>query len=219
MMDITEWSMIRNSTRRSSISCPVEYKASGNREVCGYKNIQMLNSAIQDRYDVELGNGIVSIKNQIEMAWCNGYDPEGAKHFNFKLRDDEWIGTTEVAVYYHSLGFKTTVFDFHKPTFGKQHQLLAQMVCEYFGQGAGVNLTKKLPLYLQHQGHSRTIVGVEYLNSGVNLLIFDPARPLKSLNQARVPVDRLDHEQYSLLRIDGRDSDFDGKILTSTRIP
>ena len=37
------------------------------------------------------------------------------------------------------------------------------------------------PLYLQHQGHSRTIVGVEVMkrsdggNGGVRLLVFDPS--------------------------------------------
>ena len=35
------------------------------------------------------------------------------------------------------------------------------------------------PLYFQHQGHSRTIVGVEVMKSdgggGVRLLVFDPS--------------------------------------------
>lgn len=35
----------------------------------------------------------------------------------------------------------------------------------------------KMPLYLQHQGHSRTIVGVEVTKAQeVNLLLFDPGR-------------------------------------------
>ena len=33
------------------------------------------------------------------------------------------------------------------------------------------------PLYFQHAGHSRTIVGIEYLKSGqINLLLFDPSK-------------------------------------------
>ncbi|RKP37900.1 peptidase family C78-domain-containing protein [Dimargaris cristalligena] len=38
-----------------------------------------------------------------------------------------------------------------------------------------VVLTDRLPLYLQHQGHSRTIIGYEYTPRGrVNLLVYDP---------------------------------------------
>ncbi|KAF9978314.1 hypothetical protein BGZ73_002905 [Actinomortierella ambigua] len=37
--------------------------------------------------------------------------------------------------------------------------------------------TRKPPLYLQHQGHSRTIVGIEVLRPGLyTLLVFDPGR-------------------------------------------
>ncbi|KAF9165414.1 hypothetical protein DFQ26_000159 [Actinomortierella ambigua] len=52
------------------------------------------------------------------------------------------------------------------------------------GQGLGggrrtaaVVQTRKPPLYLQHQGHSRTIVGIEVVRPGVyTLLVFDPSR-------------------------------------------
>lgn len=40
-----------------------------------------------------------------------------------------------------------------------------------------VFITNKPPLYLQHQGHSRTVVGIELLKSGKrNLIMFDPGR-------------------------------------------
>lgn len=40
-----------------------------------------------------------------------------------------------------------------------------------------VVVTDRMPLVLQHQGHSRTIVGFEKLKSGsVNLLCFDPSK-------------------------------------------
>jgi Peptidase family C78 len=38
-------------------------------------------------------------------------------------------------------------------------------------------ISDRAPLYFQHSGHSRTIVGVERLKSGtVNFLIFDPSK-------------------------------------------
>jgi Peptidase family C78 len=43
--------------------------------------------------------------------------------------------------------------------------------------GSVVRTTDKMPLYLQHQGHSRTVVGIEVARNGeMYLLVFDPAR-------------------------------------------
>ena len=40
-----------------------------------------------------------------------------------------------------------------------------------------VYTTNKPPLYLQHAGHSRTVIGVELLDNGKrNLIVFDPGR-------------------------------------------
>ena len=44
------------------------------------------------------------------------------------------------------------------------------------GRGEVVRQTRKLPLILQHSGHSRTIVGYEETHRGTNLLLFDPGR-------------------------------------------
>ena len=39
-----------------------------------------------------------------------------------------------------------------------------------------ITITEKMPLILQHNGHSRTVVGFEVDKTGVtNLLLFDPA--------------------------------------------
>lgn len=44
-------------------------------------------------------------------------------------------------------------------------------------QNKTVYITNRPPLYLQHQGHSRTVVGIELLKSGKrNLIMFDPGR-------------------------------------------
>lgn len=38
-------------------------------------------------------------------------------------------------------------------------------------------ITERMPLVLQHQGHSRTIVGFEKTKNGkINLLLFDPGK-------------------------------------------
>ncbi|PWA70528.1 peptidase C78, ubiquitin fold modifier-specific peptidase 1/ 2 [Artemisia annua] len=67
----------------------------------------------------------------------------------------------------------------------KGHQLLFNWVRSYFSDSnmttkSGVIVTQKAPLYFQHDGHSRTIVGIQLkrLPNGTdqhNLLILDPA--------------------------------------------
>lgn len=42
--------------------------------------------------------------------------------------------------------------------------------------GTPVQMTGKQPLYLQHDGHSRTVVGVDVGKGGEWLLIFDPGK-------------------------------------------
>lgn len=43
-------------------------------------------------------------------------------------------------------------------------------------KGSPVQKTHKQPLYLQHQGHSRTVIGVDVGKGGEWLLLFDPGR-------------------------------------------
>lgn len=47
-------------------------------------------------------------------------------------------------------------------------------------RGTAVHQTSKQPLYLQHQGHSRTVVGVDMTKNGNWLLIFDPSKSVSS---------------------------------------
>ena len=61
------------------------------------------------------------------------------------------------------------------------HEVLLLAVGEYFSDDRVFDLdekivvTEKPPIYLQHHGHSMTIVGLEVKNSGaVNLVVFDP---------------------------------------------
>eukprot|EP01112_Ceratiomyxa_fruticulosa_P012161 TRINITY_DN3355_c0_g1_i1.p1 TRINITY_DN3355_c0_g1~~TRINITY_DN3355_c0_g1_i1.p1 ORF type:complete len:464 (-),score=87.68 TRINITY_DN3355_c0_g1_i1:290-1627(-) len=67
-----------------------------------------------------------------------------------------------------------------------------------------------LPIYLQHQGHSRTIIGVEKSKSGeLFLLILDPSESIasffndkatfRSLSLIRYPLSSLNHKQYQIV--------------------
>ncbi|KAH6832093.1 hypothetical protein C2S53_007930 [Perilla frutescens var. hirtella] len=78
----------------------------------------------------------------------------------------------------------------------KGHQALAQWVWNYFSRSNAdksgnhhVVLSEKSPLYFQHDGHSRTIVGIQAKpqKNGMrqyNLLILDPAEKTRALEKS-----------------------------------
>lgn len=150
---------------------------------------------------------ICQFQEIIEKAWAQGYDPDGAEHFNKKLVGSrKWIGTTEIFAVFTFLGVKVKMFDFPRATGPKEtHTALIRWVKNYFeadalepeeGETSGkkrqrdafekimvtggqsVKQTEKQPLFLQHQGHSKVIVGIELASKGrdASLLVFDPSR-------------------------------------------
>ncbi|KAF9200271.1 hypothetical protein BGZ49_009529 [Haplosporangium sp. Z 27] len=144
---------------------------------------------------------ITEIQQQIEFAWENGFDAPGAQQLDHKVTDTgKWIGTTEVWSVLSSLGIRCNILDFHTPTGPKgSHPAMLSAIYNYFRKPAWSPLeapqklsfqdytqfdcdqkiiqTSKPPLYIQHQGHSRTVIGIEVLTTGeLNLLVFDPGR-------------------------------------------
>ena len=63
-----------------------------------------------------------------------------------------------------------------------KHDLLStenpiKTVKEALHGASPVMITDRMPLILQHSGHSRTVIGFEKSKNGdINLLIFDPSR-------------------------------------------
>ncbi|KAI8876590.1 DUF1671-domain-containing protein [Backusella circina FSU 941] len=153
---------------------------------CGYRNCQMLMSFLERHeqdgdYLLKHVPDITGLQVLIEEAWKEGFDPSGAAQLKHSvLRTRKWIGTTEVYTLLAYLGIRSTIIDFHNPGPGKLHTKLMDWVQSYFMEGESnehVHITNKPPLYLQHQGHSRTIIGIEVLKSGKrNLIMFDPGR-------------------------------------------
>ncbi|KAF9574484.1 hypothetical protein EC968_006289 [Mortierella alpina] len=144
---------------------------------------------------------INDLQCQLEYAWQNGFDPPGAEQLRHKVEGTKkWIGTTEAWSVLCSLGIRCSILDFHTPTGPNgTHPAMLAAVYDYFrspawspliapgslqvadlvqsGVDQQVIQTAKPPLYMQHQGHSRTIIGIEIqMNGEVNLLVFDPGR-------------------------------------------
>ncbi|KAG0749565.1 hypothetical protein G6F57_004178 [Rhizopus arrhizus] len=168
---------------------------------CGYRNCQMLMSFLEKEkqdgdYLLKQVIDISSIQLLLEKAWQEaGFDPLGAKQLkNHVFKTRKWIGTTEVYTLLAYLGIRSTIIDFHQPGPQKLHKDMFDWIQSYFTsnittkKGKKVYTTHRPPLYLQHQGHSRTVVGIEILKSGKrNLIIFDPGRRmLRSFTKKRI---------------------------------
>ncbi|XP_016378921.1 zinc finger with UFM1-specific peptidase domain protein-like isoform X2 [Sinocyclocheilus rhinocerous] len=198
---------------------------------CGYRNFQMLLSSLHRMEQYKLlpvsVPSIPRVQALIEEAWGQGADPQGASHFNHRLQGTRaWIGATEIYAVLTSLSVKAKIMDFHKPTGpGDTHPRLSEWVKQYFSHSAsrGARLPPKIvqttlpPIYLQHQGHSRSIVGVEQkVNGNLCLLLFDPGcapkemRKMLSQDTAATVVRRvrkfpgsLKHRQYQVVAVEG----------------
>ncbi|KAG1948055.1 zinc finger-containing ubiquitin peptidase [Pimephales promelas] len=198
---------------------------------CGYRNFQMLLSSLHrmEQYNLLPVSvpSIPRVQAMIEEAWAQGADPQGASHFKNRLQGTRaWIGATEIYAVLTSLSVKARIVDFHKPTGpGDTHLRMFEWVKQYFSHSASrsarlppkVVQTTLPPLYLQHQGHSRSIVGVEQkVNGNLALLLFDPEfapgeiRRALSKNTVATMVRRmrklpsgLKHRQYQVVAVEG----------------
>ncbi|KAI9023324.1 peptidase family C78-domain-containing protein [Hyaloraphidium curvatum] len=218
--------------------------------LCGYRNLQTLLSAllvhpgVEDRLLRILGSRGVptvrQIQEAIEKAWAGGFDPAGRKHFDGKLVGTrKWIGATEAAVFLIHLGFRAKVVDFHKPTGPmRTHPRLVEFAFDYFARDAplrpGVSKVDRLPLYFQHQGHSRTIAGVRWDGNGhggadmdCSLLVLDPGkRGEVTAAEATVTGEQLSRNaQYQIVEVAALEFDSEaervagGREIRSVRIP
>nr|XP_012315855.1 zinc finger with UFM1-specific peptidase domain protein isoform X2 [Aotus nancymaae]XP_012315856.1 zinc finger with UFM1-specific peptidase domain protein isoform X2 [Aotus nancymaae] len=196
---------------------------------CGYRNFQMLLSSLlqNDAYnDCLKGMSIPcipKIQSMIEDAWKEGFDPQGASQLNNRLQGTKaWIGACEIYILLTSLRVKCHIVDFHKSTgpLGT-HPCLFEWILNYYSSEAEgspkVVCTSKPPIYLQHQGHSRTVIGIEEKkNRTLCLLIFDPGCPSRemqkllkqdieasSLKQLRKSMGNLKHKQYQIVAVEG----------------
>ncbi|KAF9052718.1 peptidase family C78-domain-containing protein [Panaeolus papilionaceus] len=173
---------------------------------CGYRNFLMACAALmtqdqQPAYRSLLESpsspSVRNLQRWIEDAWSEGFDPDGKKQLQRLVDTRKWIGTADlwVALTYRRIPSELVDFDLKD----KNHHKLIDWIVHYFTpnqsiksmnafeslQSSCVTSTHKMPIILQHNGHSRTIVGYEVTNIGsINLLTFDPAyKPAEDLRK------------------------------------
>ncbi|KAI8089829.1 peptidase family C78-domain-containing protein [Halteromyces radiatus] len=208
---------------------------------CGYRNAQMLMTFLQRKQQdgtsiLQQVSDISGIQILLERAWDEGFDPQGAAQLHHQVyKTRKWIGTTEVYSILGYLGIRCTILDFHRPTGpNNTHEALMDWIQSYFEsaipkkkstsddqrrqqhQKKVVHVTNRPPLYLQHSGHSRTVIGIELLKDGKrNLIMFDPGRRMlrsyrnnkhdEQLQDPTIPED--DMEESPLSSVNGEDEE------------
>ncbi|KIK63690.1 hypothetical protein GYMLUDRAFT_40754 [Collybiopsis luxurians FD-317 M1] len=176
---------------------------------CGYRNFLMscavlLDQPYQPMYfpllDQPIPPGIRNLQRWIEEAWKNGFDPEGREELKSLVDTKKWIGTSDLCAAFLSRGIPVELVDFEVQDPKKGLVPLTNWIVSYFDKFSKLSSTAStinavlsgaspvvcapcLPIILQNDGHSRTVVGYELTKSGVvNLLVFDPSRiPSKQL--------------------------------------
>ena len=215
---------------------------------CGWRSMQMVCSALMETSSTAKqklfgGSGFVpsleDMKQWLEVAWQEGWDPDGWAQMSTVVGRPKWVGTTECWALLSSFGISARIISFKsargsgggvwtgsggggggrskkRPHAGNGGtngnnpvaSAVEQWLWQYFGvessQGKtqkkslwdraankgprssepskGVYTTDKFPLYMQHDGHSRVVVGVAVRgmrgggDKGVatQLLILDP---------------------------------------------
>lgn len=230
-----------------TLCCPTDHFSSSYGDKgwgCGYRNLQMLLSALVkiDSYKTTILKvltdvpSIPKIQQLIEDAWQEGYDQQGASQLGNKLSGtSKWIGATEIAVILKYIGLRAHIIDFHQPTANDgTHSEMSAWIGRYFHRAPNQIFSLSItPVYLQHQGHSRLVIGIEEkLNKTPNLLLFDPSHSQDQmqtfskkkdyLTLFRRSLKQMRSKQYQIVYVDGimeTEERQKSKLLTSTRIP
>ena len=139
---------------------------------------------IRKRLEQELESAhvpnITRLQWLIQRAWERGFDHDAADELgNTVSETSKWIGTTEIFALFSSMHIECRIKDFANGD-GDLKQQLFRFIRGYFENDGFA-----APLYIQYNGHSRTVIGVDVtglgsaadpspISNGVGLLIFDP---------------------------------------------
>ncbi|KAG9318243.1 peptidase family C78-domain-containing protein [Chiua virens] len=159
---------------------------------CTYRTFMMTCAALmaqqsQSIYFAHLDSpippGVRNLQRWIEDAWKHDYDNIGATQLKHKLVDTKQRIGTGGNVYC----FVLQRYIIHASFTG--FDILKDWVVDYFKEKQEVDVNKilrnatpvvatgKMPVILQYQGHSVTIVGYELVKGDkINLLVLDPSR-------------------------------------------
>jgi len=171
---------------------------------------------------------VYELQQALELAWKDGFDKQGSKQLGERVVGTrKWIGASDVATVLRWAGIHAELYDFTVARGSNgTHPDLFNFVADFYttpkakgeapssalsalmksGSTPTATNTDLPPIFLQHFGHSRTIVGVDIRSSDKNdahLLILDPAFSQSkqiALRQRPIPIVRTGRPSVTLLR-------------------
>ncbi|OQV20349.1 putative Zinc finger with UFM1-specific peptidase domain protein [Hypsibius exemplaris] len=180
---------------------------------CGYRNAQMLLASLlqwpstattlKTELKYPFVPNISAMQLLLQDAWSSGFSRFAAAELDGIVSDSsKWIGTAEIQALFSSLKLECHIRDFTHARIaldaGKQviaratkveclrlQQEMFTFAYDYFTRLGTTGDLFVPPLYLQYEGHSRTIIGLDITDVGVEdpqkrmekvgFLLFDPA--------------------------------------------
>ena len=191
---------------------------------CGYANLGAMvrNVARAGRHDLQddvVARGatcrradVVTLQALVERAWNEGFDPEAAARYRGRLVGKRnragWIGAAETAAALWHLRIDALLVEVvvgHGDTERRSGGAICEAAAACLGRRGGVPVpaVTQLPMVLQDEGHSRTILGVTEASGAAHALVVrDPSD--SDLGVVRcVPPARLDGRSYQLVVVRG----------------
>ncbi len=143
---------------------PLHYRQA-DKWSCGYRNLQMVLSSLlpllptsHPYFAATSGGGgdgcngdthsrmppptVLDIQLLLELSWRDGFDPDGARHYQGKIRGkSNWIGAVEVASLLTSLSVDCAVIQFIKRD--SSRRLLVDFVWQYYDAQSGFDACQR----------------------------------------------------------------------------
>ncbi|KAI5280598.1 hypothetical protein KEM52_004089, partial [Ascosphaera acerosa] len=177
------------------------FRTDGEGAFCGYRNIQMLITHLQGAsrkgravFGKRRLPTIIELQDMIEEAWDAGFNTIGREDTGGIRGTRKYIGTSEAQALFESKGFRCQAQAIFSKGWTLAYSNLLSRIWEYFlAPGAHITeskviTTQSAPVYLQHDGHSMTIVGIEKFADGSDVLVvLDPGT--KPVPEIRTLVD------------------------------
>ncbi|KAG6379142.1 peptidase family C78-domain-containing protein [Boletus reticuloceps] len=189
------------------------------RHVFRYRNFLMLCAALMDQplqplyfphLDDPISPSVRNLQRWLEDAWKHGYDDIGARELEHKLVDTKKKLGTGVACLWSLTsriprkvkGFRVILWRQITHSTFPGFDTLTEWVANYFTEkpegdinkilrtASPIVITNKMPVIMQYEGHSVTIVGYELAKNGkINLLAFNPSNRVdENIRQAALNV-------------------------------
>ena len=177
---------------------------------CGYDNlhavIKALGAAMRGAVPIDLGPASDhpgGLQRAVEAAWAEGFDPSGAAQYGRcgligTTGRAAWIGAAEQLVTLYHLRFKAFIIEVHggAPTGAAVWTAVRSILSQ-----SRQRRIPTVPILLQHEGHSRTILGVTTvcgkLSRTPSLVLRDPLDGPAIVRL--VPPSALGTRSYSLI--------------------